>query len=282
MTVRYTEAELAEFTDFYEEHGAVRLPGLVEPEWVERILGEIDRAAAAYESIPEPERSIRYGRGKGRMTIRHQWRNNPVIREFLFRDALMVPLARIARCRILQFWFDLTFIHEAASEGTAGHGSDWHHDIAAFAFKGEKLPSLWMAMTPATRELSRIEFIDGSHRTVAGYYSPPTGGRPDDGMLEVPDFNALIERGKERVLTWDCDPGDAIIIHPYTIHGAKGNSGTAGHRRRVAMTTRWLGDDVRWLPIDPKLAKSAFGLNGAPPPVGARPPTASFPVVWQA
>jgi hypothetical protein len=50
----------------------------------------------------------------------------------------------------------------------------------------------------------------------------------------------------------------------------------------VAITTRWLGDDVRWLPIDPKLAKSAFGLNGTPPPVGARPPTASFPVVWQA
>jgi ectoine hydroxylase-related dioxygenase (phytanoyl-CoA dioxygenase family) len=139
-----------------------------------------------------------------------------------------------------------------------------------------------MAMTPATRELSRIEFIDGSHRTVPGYYSPPTGGRADDGLLQVPDFNALVASGEERVLTWDCDPGDAIVIHPYTIHGAKGNAGTATHQRRVAITTRWLGDDVRWLPLDPKLAKDTFGGTGGAPPVGARPPRSSYPVVWEA
>jgi ectoine hydroxylase-related dioxygenase (phytanoyl-CoA dioxygenase family) len=282
MITRYTDAELARFADFYDEHGAVRLPGLVEPEWVTRILAEIDRAIAQYSPDPQPGRSTNYGRGKGRMTIRQQWRDNPVIREFLFREALTVPLARIARCTVLQFWFDLTFIHEAAAENEAGHGSDWHHDIAAFAFKGEKLPSLWMAMTPATRELSRIEFIDGSHRTVPGFYSPPTGGNADDGLLPAPDFTAMVESGKERVLTWDCAAGDAIVIHPYTIHGAKGNAGTSQHNRRIAITTRWLGDDVRWLPLDPNRGRTAFGVDGSPPPIGARPPAALYPVVWQA
>jgi hypothetical protein len=282
MTSRFTDAELARFAEFYEEHGAVRLPGLVEPEWVERISKEIDGAIARYTPEPHPAGGVTYGRGKGRMTIRQQWRENATMREFLFRDALTVPVSRIARCKVLQFWFDLTFIHEPAGEGEAGEGSDWHHDIAAFAFKGEKLPSLWMALTPATRELSRIEFIDRSHRTVPGFFKPPTGGKDDDGLLPVPDFNALVAAGKERILTWDCDAGDAIVIHPYTIHGASGNEGTATHARRVAITTRWLGDDVRWLPLDPQHGRTAFGIDGPPPPLGARPPEAVYPVVWQA
>lgn len=281
MNPRFTETQLEEFARFYEEHGAVHLPGLVEPRWVERVLGEIDRAAAQFTPAGASPLAASYGRAPGRMTIRSQSDYNSVIREFLFRRELTDVIARIARTRELQFWFDLTFIHEAKADGGEGEGTLWHHDISAFAFKGEKLPSLWMAMTPAVKGQSRLEMIDGSHRSASAYMRPPTGELDDcEGMIDVPDYDALVRDGKENVLVWDCAPGDAIVIHPYTVHGAEGNAGTSARGRRVAITTRWFGDDVRWLPCDPKVGGYAAGLDGVHPPLGSRPSTKTFPVVW--
>ncbi len=282
MPRQFSDSQLEQLANFYEEHGAVHLPGFVEPEAVKAVLAEIDKAAAASTgpgAAPGYARS--FGRGKGRMTIRSQSDENPVIRDFLLRPELAAPIARITRSRVLQFWFDLTFIHEASAEGEAGEGSGWHHDISAFAFKGEKLPSLWMAMTPAVAGQSRIEFIDRSHRNVPGFFRPPTSApEPEDGLLEVPDYDALVREGRESILAWDCAPGDALIIHPYMIHGAKGNAGDARHGRRVAITTRWLGDDVRWLPLQRKSAHAAGVDPDHPPPIGSRPSRAAFPQVW--
>ena len=283
MPRTYTDSELQQLAAFYDQHGVVHLPGFLDAEAVRVVLGEIDRAAAASTgpgAVPGLARS--FGRGRGRMTIRSQSDENPVIREFLFQRALAEPVARISGSRELQFWFDLTFIHEADAEGGSGEGSGWHHDISAFGFKGEKLPSLWMAMTPAVEGQSRIEFIDGSHRSVPGFFRPPTSSTPrlDDPMLEIPDYDALVAEGREQRLAWDCAPGDALLIHPFTIHGAKGNAGNARHGRRVAITTRWLGDDVRWLPLDPRFTSGAGIDPDHPPPLGSRPSPATFPVVW--
>lgn len=280
----FTDREYAELAAFYDRHGAVRLEGFLDPGTVRTVLAEVDAAAAASAGTGRvPGRARSYGHGRGRMTIREQSEENPLVREFLFRREMAEPIARIARTRILQFWFDLTFIHEASDGGEAGEGSSWHHDIAAFAFKGEKLPSLWMALTPATLQQSRLEFIDGSHRTVPGFFRPPTTRLPeDDGMLRIPDYDALVAEGRERILAWDCAPGDALIIHPYTIHGSRGNAGSRDHGRRVAITTRWLGEDVRWLPLDRKLGGFAARLEGQPqPPNGSRPAREIFPVVWE-
>lgn len=282
MSAPYSAGEIADMAAFYDAHGAVRLPGLVEPEWVSRVLAAIDAAADASSGPGRlPGHAASFGRGKGRMTIRSMWRENPVIREFLFRDRLAEPLARITGCKELRFWFDLTFIHNAAADGVAGEGSAWHHDIAAFGWKGDHVPSLWMALTPATAANSRIEFIDGSHKSVPGFFRPPLYDPAQVvGLLEIPDYDALVREDKEKILTWDCAPGDAVIIHPCTIHGAKGNAGAKGGGRRVAITTRWMGDDARWLPNNPAAVKSD-GAN-APPPVGARPRGPDFPLVWSA
>ena len=284
MVKRYTEAELDAMAAFYEEHGAVKLPGLIEPEWVETILATIDETAARADEPRPPGSDLSFGRAEGRMTIRYMWRDVPVVREFLLRPELAEPIARIVRTERLRFWFDLTFMHNGTTVGDAGAGTPWHHDIAAFTFKGEQLPSLWMAMTPADAERSRLQFIDGSHKTVPGFYRTADNAAPadgsKDGFLEVPDFDALVARGEQKILTWDCEPGDAIIIHPYAIHGARGNAAGSSHGRRVAITTRWLGDDVRFLPTSFAAAQKAVGIAASELSFGSRPHGEYFPLVW--
>jgi ectoine hydroxylase-related dioxygenase (phytanoyl-CoA dioxygenase family) len=225
------------------------------------------------------------------MTIRYMWRENEFIRNFLLRPEMAEPIARIADTKTLRFWFDLTFIHQSSQDGKAGPGTAWHHDCSAFDFKGLKLPSLWMAMTPTDSQRSRLEFIDKSHKSVPGFYRAPAAvyraevgnykpEQSNDGFLECPDYNQLVAEGKEKVISWDCKPGDAIILHPYTIHGAKGNVGNAAHGRRVAITTRWLGDDVRFIPTPYNANVRTPGFAAANMPLGALPKGEYFPLVW--
>jgi ectoine hydroxylase-related dioxygenase (phytanoyl-CoA dioxygenase family) len=282
MIKRYTDAEIDTMAAFYEEHGAVKLPGLLDATTVKRILDTIDDAAAKCEAGEELGRDTSFGRAEGRMTIRFMWRSSPVIRDFMLDPELAEPIARIVGTKQLRFWFDLTFMHNGSNQGEAGAGTPWHHDGSAFHFKGMQLPSLWMAMTPSNAERSRLKFIDRSHKTVPGFYRTPENTPPEDGskdgFLETPDFDALVARGEENVLTWDCEPGDALMIHPLTIHGADGNTGNAG--RRVAITTRWLGDDVRFLPNSYNRAMKSTGLAESDLAIGGKPKGDYFPVVW--
>lgn len=291
MVKRYSEDELAEYAAFYEEHGVVRLPGLIEPEWVEKILATIDEVAKLADEPRKPGEDLSFGRADGRMTIRYMWREIPAIRDFMLRRDLAEPIARIIDSKTLRFWFDLTFIHQKSQEGKTGPGTAWHHDCSSFDFKGMKLASLWMAMTTCDAERSRLLFIDKSHKTVPGFYRAPSavyhsaatkgkGEREKDGFLDCPDYDQLVASGQEKILTWDCEPGDAIILHPYTVHGAKGNVGSAAHGRRVAITTRWLGDDVRYLPTPYINNNPAPGLAAADFPLGALPKGDYFPLVW--
>jgi ectoine hydroxylase-related dioxygenase (phytanoyl-CoA dioxygenase family) len=283
MIKRYTDAEIAEYAAFYEEHGVVRLPGLVPQEDVNNILATIDEVAKKSDEPREPGEALSFGKAQGRMTIRYMWHKQPVVRKFMLQPALAEPLARILNTKELRFWFDLTFMHDGAPDGGTGAGTGWHHDIAAFPFKGMQLGTIWMAMTPSNAERSRLMFIDRSHKTVKGYYRTSlmtTPGTENDGLLDTPDFDTLIKEGKEKIITWDCEPGDALIIHPYTIHGASGNIGN--HGRRVAITTRWMGDDVRFLPTPGALGTTSPGLTPGAFALGSRPEGEYFPLVWPA
>lgn len=286
MVKRYTEQEIADFTAFYEEHGVVRLPGLIEPDWVEKIINTVDDTIARADEPRSSGSALSFGRGEGRMTIRYMWREIPLVRDFLLRPEMGEIIARIIGAKNLRFWFDLTFIHNGGTDGSKGAGTDWHHDIAAFGFKGELLPSMWMALTPANAQRSRLMFIDGSHKRVPGMYRPPLGGMAtvppgEDGFLDIPDFDALVAEGKERIVTWDCNPGDAIILHPYVIHGAQGNTSPTNHGRRVAITTRWLGEDVRWYPQN-GIGTRMPGIAESNIHNGSKPDGEWFPLVYSA
>ncbi len=284
MLKRYTDSAIEAMAAFYEEHGVVKLPGLIDPEWTTKILNVIDDISKKADSPPPPGADFSFGKADGRVTIRYMWRGIPLIRDFMLNKDLAEPVARITRTKQLRFWFDLTFIHEAGQQNNMGAGTPWHHDVAAFTFKGLQLPSLWMALTPADAERSRLLFIDKSHKTSPGYYRTPDNPAPangeKDGFLEVPDFDQLIAEGKEQVITWDVQPGDAIMIHPYTVHGAKGNTGKDASSRRVAITTRWLGDDVRFLPKSYTKALNQVGIAKSEIPMGGKPDGEYFPLVW--
>jgi ectoine hydroxylase-related dioxygenase (phytanoyl-CoA dioxygenase family) len=284
MIKHYGESDIRCLAADYDTHGAVHLPGFLGNEALARLQNVVDAAIATIDRPRTADQASSALRSEGRLTIRYLWRDSADLRQVLLQRAVAQPIARIIGSKTLRFWFDLTFVHFATESGNAGIGTPWHHDVPTFSFKGDLMPSLWLALTPAHSTLSRLMFIDGSHRTNHGYYRSPELKKPapgeQDGFVDLPDFDAMLATGEVRMLTWDCQPGDAILLHPCTVHGALGHDGNGRHPRRVAMTTRWLGDDVRFLPNSYHRALQQPAIARTNLMLGQRPHGEWFPLIY--
>jgi ectoine hydroxylase-related dioxygenase (phytanoyl-CoA dioxygenase family) len=183
-------------------------------------------------------------------------------------------VAAVIGAKRLQYWYDLTFIHDPNAEGA---GSPWHHDIAAFPCKGAQIPSLWIAMSDITRDMAPLQCIRGSHRNPIMFRPPvyidPQAPMPT-GYGDMPDVEARIAAGEYERISWEVKAGDALLIHPSTLHGSPSNR---ADRPRIAFTTRWAGDDVVWRPD--AFSMSVPGVDLASVPVGERPSGPFFPYV---
>jgi ectoine hydroxylase-related dioxygenase (phytanoyl-CoA dioxygenase family) len=79
---------------------------------------------------------------------------------------------------------------------------------------------------------------------------------------------------RHRVLAWPMAPGDAVLFHFRTLHGAAGNEVPA---RRRAFSARWVGDDVRYVQRPGRTSPPFPGHGMAE---GERLREDWFPVLW--
>ncbi|KAF0304722.1 hypothetical protein FJT64_023538 [Amphibalanus amphitrite] len=117
--------------------------------------------------------------------------------------------------------------------------------------------SIWMPVDPVPLEAA-IQFVRGSHLWSSWFYPRKFAtGRRYPPLLEGLDAAAGeggaervyedvpeedIEAGKHELLSWAVEPGDCIVFHTKTVHGAPGNTSVTTHRR--VLSTRWFGDDA--------------------------------------
>ena len=140
------------------------------------------------------------------------------------------------------------------------------------------MPTVWIPLHDIDPDQAPLRTITASHLRREARFLPPT--REDralaPGYRFIPDFDAMIRAGDVAVRTWTVRAGDAVIFHPYTIHGA---APLHGSRPRIAYTTRWLGADTTWQPnphctIDQALTRADL----AP---GDSLPESLFPIMYR-
>jgi len=286
---RFGQDELDAFRAIYQRDGVVHVPGLLTPAWTARLLGTLQRAretltTGAVAVNPMQGRTAAAGspglgtaefsQAPGRLTLRWLWRDDPEVRDFFTESGVAPVVAAVIGARRLQYWYDLTFFHDPGADGA---GSPWHHDIASFPCKGEQIPSLWIAMNDISDDMSPLHCIRGSHRNRTQFRPPvylDPGVELPDGYGDMPDVEARLASGEYERLSWDIRAGDALLIHPYTLHGAPPNR---SDKARVAFTTRWAGDDVAWRPD--ALSMKVPGVDLSQVTVGQRPDGPLFPYV---
>lgn len=199
------------------------------------------------------------------------WKTHQGIRDVALDSNLPELMAQLLRSSYVNFWEDTTFVK---APGTP-QKTAFHQDLAYFQIEGEKCVIVWMPLDPASTSNGVTRYVKGSHKWPETYapnvfFSQTTVEASPHPRL--PDIEA--NESDFDIVSFDVEPGDAIVHHVRTIHGAGGNMSS---RPRRAISFRYCGDDVTY-----------FDRPGAIPQVGIshqlqrgdRLFSRDYPVVW--
>lgn len=251
--------------DEYRENGVVCLRQVIDAAWMERMRPLAKRVAVDGEDV-------------GLLPTypgRYLARTVPEFREFVFESPIGQLAANIMESRTVRFFFDEIF-------AKAPHSDDatiWHADRMGWPISGKMVPSLWIPLTSVAEE-DGLECIVGSHTQDVRYWLFSQNARqmvkPPD-RVSHPDEAALRADPTNRFVSFEAEPGDVLVVHPWTLHYSHGNN--ADHWR-LALSVRVFGDDIRWQPRPDcvNLAGVSFDeMIVDEPPAGPL-----FPVLWSA
>ncbi len=222
----------------YERDGAVCLRGAFS-DWVDVIAAGIERNMA--EPGEYAAENLQPG-DTGRFFDDYcNWQRIPEFVELVEQSPAAEIAARVMRSETAQFFHD----HVLVKEGGTSKATPWHQDIPYYFVDGTQMVSFWIPVDPV--EDATLRFISGSHKwdrmvlPVRWLDDSDFYGRADE-YLPVPDPDS--EPDRFPVIEWTMEPGDAVLFHFRTVHGARANPSA---RRRRAFSMRWVGDDVRYV-----------------------------------
>lgn len=223
----------AEIETFWRD-GVICIRQLYSPDWVALLAEALDAIVAS----PSPTSGPRQGSFHQDLFT---WLTNDSIRDFV----LYGPSADIARQAFgaakINFYYDQIFVKEQMSPNP----TPWHHDFTFWPLEGNQIASLWTSVDTVSADSSALEFVAGSHRWPQRFRAIATDGTDlttGAQLDELPDMAK--DRDKYDIVSWEVKPGDALLFHALTLHGARGNNSATKKRR--AITTRWCGDDVTY------------------------------------
>lgn len=254
-----TDDEIAAF----ERDGAVLLPKVLAPEWLEVVLEGLEQAIEAPDTMSSELGSLRVDQFPAA--------KSPALRRMVDESPLAELVGSALRSPV-SFYMDQLFAKPAGLIPP----TPWHQDTCYYNVDGHDLIRAWVSPDPVPREIS-LEVVRGSHRWNATY-APLAGrnaeadadaraefvGARDDApqlgreayddwsyfsgvrdatLPPVPDIEA--HRSSFDILGWDYEPGDVLLFHGHILHSARGGVDSPTPRR--AHASLWAGRDVHYL-----------------------------------
>jgi len=261
--------------DRYEADGVVCLRSMFDAGWIARMSAAVDRIMETPHPLARPREVTRaLGGTRGRFHINSfVWSWDPDFRDFALHSPCAEIAGRIMRETEVRMFYDQVFVKEPLT----AERTDWHHDLPFWPVRGERIASVWVALTPVDTRNSNLEYIAGSHRWGKLYRAAVPDKDPAfaSGLEECPDFSRERGNPEYRFLSWTLAPGDCLVHHPLTVHGSEGNFSPL--QRRAAISVRYFGRDAVWDPRpatmkvtgDPQVATGCFPADDR-----------VFPIAW--
>lgn len=261
-----------EHIETYQRDGVVCLRQMFDREWIERM----NRAAQAVIEHPEDWGIQGPSQAEDFTSVIYMWRRPGDFRDFLLESPAAELVGRVLEANEIRAFQDHLF-HKPPGSSNVMH---WHHDATTWPTVGQQVPTLWVALSRSTADNGQLEFVAGYYQKLLEQnvvfrtsYKTGTFG-PVDGV-PCPDFDSMRDDPELRFVTFDMEPGDALLFHPRTPHGSKTNRSST--LPRTGLASRWFGDDIRWAPFEG--CSGVPGLDEMPP--GEPPRGELFPVAWR-
>ena len=143
-----------------------------------------------------------------------------------------------------------------------------------FHVTGSKCCTVWIPLDAIGTDNGMMGYVRGSHRwrTHAANGFVTQTPLPGSSLPQLPDIDGAA--GEYDIVYLPAQPGDVIVHHANTVHGATGNSSP---RDRRAVSLHYLGDDVRYR------RREGAALDAGQSPAledGDLMDSAEFPLVW--
>ena len=261
----------------YDRDGVVLLKQPFDSYWIH---GLSTRMRQIVEDIQAGKSEFYAKNSTGRVHVHNAVNKDPFFRKFVVESPAAEICARTIGSKTARFYFDVTFCKLAASEKEAvDAATSLHHDVAAFGFKGQHLPSFWLALTDVTEGDAPLVVALGSHKKITDLFRSP-GVNPDlplvSGYRDHHDIYDFVREGGYEMKLIPTKKGDVVVLNPYVVHASAPVTNEGAFR--MGFSTRWIGDDVRWTP-SPYTSVEAETYP-QPIPVGATAPDEWFPLMW--
>jgi ectoine hydroxylase-related dioxygenase (phytanoyl-CoA dioxygenase family) len=228
----------------FHRDGVVCVRGIMPLRWIDVAAAAIERTKLA----PSETGRILSKPSPGYLNDIFLWLGDEGYRSFVLESPAAHLAQQAMRSRTVTFFYDQVFVKEPGTNVP----TPWHHDLTFWPIEGTHICSIWMPLDQVTRESSGLEYVRGSHRWNRRFKAVSPDYHPAllaTDLEDPPDVDA--HREDYDLVNWDMEPGDVLMFHPLILHGSAGNSSTT--RRRRALATRWLGDDVVYAPAKARM-----------------------------
>ncbi|MFN8027227.1 MAG: phytanoyl-CoA dioxygenase family protein [Acidimicrobiia bacterium] len=247
----------------FRRNGVVCLRGVMPPEWLDRMTGPLDAAltSSATADLSQMADDLSAGAGATRLVDERvaaagtprghflagtdHWREQPEFLDFALHSPLPAIVAALLGSEQVWLYEDSVLVKEPGSQEKTA----WHQDMAYFSLAGDLVATTWVPLDRVTAETGAVRYVAGSHRDRTRF-------RPNtfvtdvsfgaDDAVDVPDYDDERFAGGARIVSFDTEPGDVIVHHARTIHGAGGNASASTRRR--AISVRYAGDGTTYAP----------------------------------
>ena len=224
------------------------------PSWVEPLRAGLERNLNNPEMYAFPCDSIRDVESGRFFDSYCNWQLIPEYLLFVLTSDAASIAAQLMTSNTAQFFHDHAFSKEKGTE----KATPWHHDLPYYCVDGSQTVSIYVALdtTPAQ---TGVRFVKGSHRT-GKIYRPRNFAagneyaHNDPTLLPIPEIDP---HGAD-IFVEALEPGDAVCFDFRTLHGTTAERITD---RRRAFSTRWLGDDIRYLERQGETSRPLDGLG---------------------
>ncbi len=257
--------------DTFQRDGAICLRKAFPSKWLESLA----RGVTKNFENPGPYSTQYTARGQpgGFYDDYCNWQKIDEYREFVMSSPAAEIAARLTGSDSIRIYHE----HVLVKEPDTREVTPWHHDLPYWGVEGNQLCSIWLPLDPVPKTACP-EFVAQSHNSGVMYYprlfiNHENYASGYDGFETIPDIDG--NRSQYNILSWDLEPGDCIVFHMRTIHGAPSTIGLKTRRR--GFSTRWLGNDAVYAdrPWTTSPPFEEVTLNA-----GAPMEHPAFPVVW--
>lgn len=253
----------------FERDGCICIRGMFTPGEIDLIAGGIEENLAN----PGPYASTASRSDDSGLFFEdfRNWDRIPAYREIVYGSVAGAVAARLLRSRQVRLHHD----HLLVKEPLTRQDTPWHQDQPYYNIDGRQNISMWIPVDPVPTA-STLRLAAGTHSgewfLPRSFMSEDAKWFPSGTFRDVPDVDGNPDRYPVR--QWAIEPGDVVLFHMLTLHGAGGSTS----RRRV-LSLRFVGDDIRHAPR-PWRTSPPFPELEDELPAGAPLSHNLFPIVW--